>query len=255
MMGLINPPQPAGRHSAGAKRCGLLTCLSLAAALMAALAPALAGGEPAPPEPAENPLWVGLPPAPGVLYLDSPPGAEAGEDGAGFNPNAPAAEPEDDRGNQAVDKENPYYGLRRQVLDIKQPPFTLTNNHSVVAAIVDMDMDEAVASLACVADGTVSLYFSTGGGQLGLGSADEGIRTAALAFLNGSAQFLDQMEMVQDYPLPQNNKHFVYIVAKDGVYRRELDMETIDTASKEMRLLNDLYQNVLDKILSATGRR
>ncbi|GHV57544.1 hypothetical protein FACS189460_4290 [Deltaproteobacteria bacterium] len=78
----------------------LLTGLALAAALWGA--PALAGEEPT-PGPVENPLWVGLPPAPGVLYLDPLPGAEDGADEDGFNPNAPAAEPGDDSENQTPD--------------------------------------------------------------------------------------------------------------------------------------------------------
>ena len=146
--------------------------------------------------------------------------------------------------------ENPYEGLRQQVLGIKQSQELqeASGEHQVFAAIVDMDMDKAIVSLACIADGTTSLYFSNGGGQLGLGHADEEIRKASLAFLNSAEQVLDIMDEVYEYPLPQNGKHFVYLITSDGVYRQELDMGTIDCESKEKRFLNFLYQNVLSKI-------
>ena len=147
-------------------------------------------------------------------------------------------------------EENPYEGLRQQVFCIKksQELQDASGTHSIFASIVDMDMDNATVSLACIDDGTTSLYFSNGGGQLGLGHADEEIRKASLAFLNSAGQVLDIMDKVDEYPLPQNGKHFVYLITSDGVYRQELDMETIDSESKEKRFLNFLYQNVILKI-------
>ena len=147
-------------------------------------------------------------------------------------------------------EENLYEGLRQQVLCIKQSQELqeASGAHPIFAAIVDMDMDKTIVSLACIADGTTSLYFSNGGGQLGLGHADEEIRKASLTFLNSAEQVLDIMDKVDEYPLPQNGKHFVYLITSDGVYRQELDMETIDGESKENRFLNFLYQNVLLKI-------
>ena len=62
--------------------------------------------------------------------------------------------------------------LRQQVLEMKPSAelFGDENSHLVYASIVDMHMGDSVVSLACVADGTTSLYFSTGGGQIGSGS-------------------------------------------------------------------------------------
>ena len=147
-------------------------------------------------------------------------------------------------------RDNPYIGLRQQVFTLKktQEMETSLEGHPIFAAVVDMDMGSAIVSLICVADGTTSLYFSNGGGQMGLGHADEKIRTASIAFLRSADQVLEIMDKTEEYPLPQNGKHLVYLLTSDGLYKKELDMKTVDEESKEIRFLNFLYQNVLSKI-------
>ena len=149
-----------------------------------------------------------------------------------------------------TDDNNPYNGLRALALNAEQTQemTDALEGSPVFAAVVDMDVDWAVATLACFADGTVSLYYSSGGGQMGLGQADEEIRTAAIAFLRSAEQVLGVMEKTDTYPLPQNGKHIVYLKTTDGTYMQTLDMETINGESRELQFLNFLYQNVLAKI-------
>ena len=73
------------------------------------------------------------------------------------------------------ESDNPYLGLRQQVLDLK--PETIMHEtdeeHPVYAALVDIGAKGGIVSLACVIDGTASLYYSNGGGMIGLGHADD----------------------------------------------------------------------------------
>lgn len=150
---------------------------------------------------------------------------------------------------------DPYSDLRRQILDLKPSPElrNAMDSHLVYAAIVDMDMGNAIISLACVADGTTSLYYSTGGGQIGLGHANEAVRNAARAFLFSSEQVLDKLVPTKVYPLPTNDKHIVYLITEKNVYMHEFEMEKLDTTPREIQFLNFLYQNVLSKIGEAKG--
>ena len=148
------------------------------------------------------------------------------------------------------DNDNPYEGLRQQVLDSKPDENVkmLMDGKPIYAAIVDMDMDKAVATLACFIDGTTSLYFSNGGGQLGLGQAHEEVRNATVAFLRSSEQILDKMEIATDFSLPANNNHIVYLVSENSIYKYEIDLDMLESASREINFLFFLYQNVLNKI-------
>jgi len=159
------------------------------------------------------------------------------------------------RSSAKSENSNPYSGLRQQILDLKPSPEMriAMNEHPVYAAIVDMDMGNAVVTLACVADGTTSLYISTGGGQLGLGQAHEAVRAAATAFLFSSEQVLDKLTPTKVYPLPTRKKHIVYLITEENIYTQELDMTQVNTYPRELQFLNFLYQNVINKIREAKG--
>jgi hypothetical protein len=146
--------------------------------------------------------------------------------------------------------DNPYEGLRQQVLDSKPDENLklLMEGRPIYAAIVDMDMGKAIATLACFIDGTTSLYFSNGGGELGLGQAHEEVRNATVAFLRSSEQILDNIEVANDFALPVEGKHSVYLISENIIYKYEIDLKTIESESKEINFLFFLYNNVLNKI-------
>jgi hypothetical protein len=51
----------------------------------------------------------------------------------------------------------------------------------IPAALFELGMEGGIATLACVADGTTSMYLSSGGGKLGLGGFEQ-VRAAADAY-------------------------------------------------------------------------
>lgn len=139
-----------------------------------------------------------------------------------------------------------YQGLRRMVLDLKAEQFSgHVGEHPVYAALVDMNMRGGCASIACVVDGTAGLYTSPGGGLIGAGQRYESVRSAALAFLDGSAQVLNRLTLAKDFSLPSGGKHHVYLLSKEGIFKDELDPDAVSSCSKETQFLFYLYQNVI----------
>lgn len=92
-----------------------------------------------------------------------------------------------------------YLGLRQQALDMKAIDIgvTLDNNEQVYGAVVDMPTSDNknIATLVCFFDGTVSLYYSTGGGLLGFGQTYEEVRKAGMSFLFSAVQVLPIMKL------------------------------------------------------------
>lgn len=148
------------------------------------------------------------------------------------------------------EESNNYFELRQQILNCKlTPELTKTaDKYPVYAAVVDMDLEQAVVSLACVADGTVSLYVSNGTSQLGLGHAHKSVRNAAAAFLCSSGNLLNSLEVAYEYPLPADRMHTVYLVTRHGIYKQDLDMRDVANYPMELKFLNFLYQNLLAEI-------
>ncbi len=105
---------------------------------------------------------------------------------------------------EEVKTDNPYLGLRQQALSVKpeQLGVTLDNNEQVYAAVVDLPVTHATVTLACFFDGTVSLYYSNGGGMLGAGQKHEEVRKAGMSFLFSAGQTLKFLEKTDNLDLP-----------------------------------------------------
>ena len=102
---------------------------------------------------------------------------------------------------------NPYLGLRRQALtlDPKQLGLAPSPEHpQVFAGFMEMGMEGGVATLVVIADGSTSLYYSTGGGIIGAGFHEQ-VKGPSQAFL--AALERHATEMTPDdpaHPLPTN---------------------------------------------------
>ena len=153
--------------------------------------------------------------------------------------------------NKKTEKINPYHGLREQALSIKPADIgvTLDSNEQVYAAVVDMPFpDGRIATLACIYDGTVSLYYSTGGGLLGMGQKYEEVRSAGYSFLINAGQTLKYLKKTDSFGLPLDSNAFVYLLAGDGVYKTEFNMSNVGTEEKHNQFLNYFIQNTLNKV-------
>jgi hypothetical protein len=108
--------------------------------------------------------------------------------------------------------QNPYLDLRQKILelgpDVVDAPLR--------AAALEIGMAGGVATIVCVADGTTSMYTSTGGGYLGMGR-HEPVRRANAAFLAVVAAHLDSLTAVPDVPLPAQGDVNVAAVTADGL--------------------------------------
>ena len=68
-------------------------------------------------------------------------------------------------------------------------------------ALMEIGMERAVASIVAVADGTVSLYLSTGGGTIGAGE-HSAVRSEAGRFRTVMADSRNLLTGTRDFPLP-----------------------------------------------------
>lgn len=74
--------------------------------------------------------------------------------------------------------------------------------NEVWGVLMETGHPKAVVTLVALADGTVSLYFSNGGGMLGLGG-HPGPRQTAQSFLMESQRFSEQAQPTTTFHLPK----------------------------------------------------
>jgi len=88
----------------------------------------------------------------------------------------------------------------------------------LVGMVMETGIEDAAYSLVAIADGTVSLYFSNGGGTIGAGQ-HETVRTAAAQFLDLAEQFVSRASTTSRTPLPGDGEVFFYFRTPDEVLR------------------------------------
>jgi len=111
-----------------------------------------------------------------------------------------------------------YRDLRQQVFTIAPSKIGVspTSPDQVFAVMMETGYQGAVVTLVAIADGTVSLYFSNGGGMIGIGQ-HEGPRKAGMVLLSFSRDFLKQASLTKSFPLPNRGKTRFYFLTQEGV--------------------------------------
>ena len=113
---------------------------------------------------------------------------------------------------------NPYLGLREMVLTLDPTKLGVTReSNNIWGVLMETTYPKATVTLVTLADGTVSLYFSNGGGIIGLGQ-NEGPRKACFEFLSIAHNYLNQATPVNSFPLPTVGQTIFYFLTFDGAF-------------------------------------
>ena len=146
-----------------------------------------------------------------------------------------------------------YAGLRRQVLDLKADQLgDELAQARILALLMETGYEEAVATLVAVADGSTSLYFSTGGGIIGAGAHDS-VAQASGRWLEAGATFLEQLEPVGDPPLPAVGQTQFVAVTIDGLRAAVSPEEDLGRNRHALSSLFYSAQDVITQVRLAEG--
>lgn len=110
-----------------------------------------------------------------------------------------------------------YTGMRGSALGLTDQDIGELKGKTVWAVLMETGHEGAVVTVVAVAEGTASLYFSNGGGMIGLGE-HEHVRTAALALVKGAEVQLEHMKRTGKFPVPMPGQTIFYVVTPEGVF-------------------------------------
>jgi hypothetical protein len=136
-----------------------------------------------------------------------------------------------------------YCGLRDQILNLRSMPAAMGG---VIAVLAEIGM-EAVATIVAVADGSTSLYLSSGGGTIGAG-AHKQVAVCALKLLGAADQAQQMMQSVTAYPLPLPKHVRFYIVSSNGVRSAEVLESELQNQAHVFSPMYRLTHNVITAI-------
>jgi hypothetical protein len=91
--------------------------------------------------------------------------------------------------------------------------------------VIETGYPDAVATIIVLADGTISLYFSSGGGLVGLGDYEH-IAEAGQRLLSLGDWLTPNFDQATDYSLPKRSHTRVYLMAYSGFLAAEVSLNT-----------------------------
>ena len=109
-------------------------------------------------------------------------------------------------------------------------------------------------TVVALADGTASIYFSTGGGFIG-GQGIPAVKAAAQRLVEASSKFQLGMSMVSAYPLPSFGQTVFYLLSDQGVYSASAPEESLGRQRVPLSSLFYAAQEVVTQFrLSQKGK-
>lgn len=113
-----------------------------------------------------------------------------------------------------------FLQLRQRVLSLTPAEVNIAPTgdvHQVWAVVMETGFEVGSATLVCLADGTASLYYSTGGGMLG--SSDYApIAEAARRMVASAQDHLSHMSPTTDQPLPEVGQVTFHLLTFEGIF-------------------------------------
>jgi hypothetical protein len=149
----------------------------------------------------------------------------------------------------------PYAGLRNMVLTTKPQAIGLKPNAAEVwGVLMETGYPEAVATLIALADGTVSIYFSNGGGIIGLGP-HPGPQKAGKAFLSLAQQYSKTGTATTKYPLPKPSYTRFYFLTGSGATTVEAKEDDLGHGRHQLSLLFHKGHELISEIRVVDEKR
>lgn len=86
--------------------------------------------------------------------------------------------------------------------------------------VMDTCYPKAVATVVSMADGSASIYISSGGGHIG-GRGQPAVREAAVAFVHSATANLGKLKPASQHPLPAVGQTRFYVLTPEGLFSAE----------------------------------
>lgn len=149
------------------------------------------------------------------------------------------------------DKADPsiYPKLRANALHVRLEGIALKAVHAV---LMDWNVANGSATVMAAADGSASIYLSSGGGYLGGGQKFPAIKLAAQCAVSVATNLLEQFKKVETFDLPVGPMITFYVTTDEGVFTATGDgielhkgSDSLAALGASMQLIITLYRTMV----------
>jgi len=140
---------------------------------------------------------------------------------------------------------NPFEGLRAKALGFRLPEGTarIIDVPDLHGLVVDWSVGSGVATVACMAEGSTSMYLSGGGGIIGAGGHDD-VRLASSEVLSEASAARAYLDPATDVPLPTGGRLRFTVILDGGLRSAEVSLEDVKSGHPLFRLV-EAFQRVV----------
>jgi len=147
-----------------------------------------------------------------------------------------------------VNSGNAYAGLRSMVLEGTRANFGLGPGASPTqpfAVVTDWGDAQGATTIIAVADGSASVYPSSGAASIGGGQSHESIRNAALKTVELASAVQPLMHATTEFPLAPRGQVSFYVVTDSGVFTATASQEDLSGNRSPFSALGAGAQNIV----------
>ncbi|MGI9318617.1 MAG: hypothetical protein ACR2QW_14910 [bacterium] len=138
--------------------------------------------------------------------------------------------------SHATENDEAIKGLREMIFNLDPNEIGITQdklNHPVWGMVMETGFETGSFTLVTLADGTTSLYFSTGGGTIGAGE-HENVRKAVGHYLTGAQYFYKNASKVEETPGPVEGEVIFYFLTFEGKFAYSAPEEKLGNGNDEL---------------------
>lgn len=150
------------------------------------------------------------------------------------------------------DQAEVYRDLRSQALSLNGE--VLDSRDGIYALLMETGYEDAVATIVATADGSTSMYFSSGGGTIGAGEYEQ-VRVVVFETLSETARFVEKLNLTESYPLPTFSQTRFYVVTDSGVLTGAADEDLLGNEKHELSPLFHQVHKLIAYIRTAEEHR
>ena len=140
--------------------------------------------------------------------------------------------------------------LRQNVFNLDPGEIGISSEnfkHPVWGMVMETGFEDGWFTLVTLADGTASLYFSTGGGVIGAGE-HQSVRDAVGHYLSGAQYFFDKASPVAETPRPDTGRVIFYFLGFAGISAYEAAEPKLGIGADDLSNLFYAAHRVIEEI-------
>ena len=143
-----------------------------------------------------------------------------------------------------------YMEKRREIMSAPRPEGS--EDYPIHTALIDVDEGDHVKTVACSADGSVSLYLSTGEAYEQLHLKDATLSQTALDFLAGMGTHIElaHHQLQTDLAPAEPDSDLLYLAADDGIHTLTVLPAYVSGSSEAAQEIYGLYRALYEAVLA-----